>query len=267
MAEKNKLQQLDEEIEKTQNEYASRSFSYDPDSDEGYQEYARLVRENGKKAMEDTVGKASALTGGYANSYAVTAGQQVYGDYAAQAAAAQGTYRQMAKDEYDAKNQEILTRLNMLTQQKTDLWNDAALGAQYGDYSKYVDMGIFENQDTAKAALGATPSESQIAYAKDIFAKQGMKGLDSYIASLDVGNADSLIGDALDGFAELFEVTDDGGKNFGGGLNNNAKLTFDGKEYSVKKWHRILQDEYGFTADEAYQFLLEVQEKDVKGSE
>lgn len=31
--------------------------------------------------MEDTVGNASMLTGGYANSYAVTAGQQAYDSY------------------------------------------------------------------------------------------------------------------------------------------------------------------------------------------
>ena len=266
MAEEKKLEKLDKQIEETQNEYTSRSFSYDADSDKGYQEYARLMRENGRKAMEDTVGKASALTGGYANSYAATAGQQVYNDYAQQAAAAQGTYRQMAMDEYEAKNQEILNRLNVLKQQKTDLWNDAALGAQYGDYSKYIDMGVFEDEKAAKAALGATPNEAQIAYAKQIFAEQGMKGLDSYIASLDVGNADSLIDDALDGFADLFEVTYDGGNNHFDGLNNNAKLTFNGEEHTVKKWNRILQDKYGFTANEAHQFLLKAQEKNVKES-
>ena len=36
---------------------------------------------NGKKAMLDTIANATALTGGYANSYAVSAGNQSYNDY------------------------------------------------------------------------------------------------------------------------------------------------------------------------------------------
>ena len=127
--EKKKIDLLDEEIKKTQNEYMGRSFSYDSKSDAGYREYTRLMRENGKRAMEDTVGKASALTGGYANSYAVTAGQQVYDDYAKKAADAQATYRQLAREEYDAQNQDILNRLAMLNEKKSGLWDDAALRA------------------------------------------------------------------------------------------------------------------------------------------
>ena len=62
-------------LDKTQDAYVtSKEFSYDPNNDPLYQQYKQSYLNAGKKAMEDTVGNASALTGGYANSYAVTAG-------------------------------------------------------------------------------------------------------------------------------------------------------------------------------------------------
>lgn len=56
-------------------------FSYNLNADPLYEQYRELYTQNGKKAMMDTVGEASALTGGYSNSYAVTAGSQAYHEY------------------------------------------------------------------------------------------------------------------------------------------------------------------------------------------
>jgi len=56
-------------------------FSYDINGDALYAHYRDNYTRMGRQAMEDTVGKVSSLTGGYGNSYAQTAGQQVYGDY------------------------------------------------------------------------------------------------------------------------------------------------------------------------------------------
>ena len=47
-------------------------FSYDPDSDSLYQTAKANAIANGKVAMQDTIGQASALTGGYGNSYATS---------------------------------------------------------------------------------------------------------------------------------------------------------------------------------------------------
>ena len=56
-------------------------FSYDPDGDALYRQYRDKYVELGRDAMADTVGRASALTGGYSNSYAVGAGNQAYANY------------------------------------------------------------------------------------------------------------------------------------------------------------------------------------------
>lgn len=56
-------------------------FSYDPAQDAAYRSYAALYERQGKAAMADTLGKASALTGGYGSTYAQSAAQQAYGQY------------------------------------------------------------------------------------------------------------------------------------------------------------------------------------------
>ena len=53
-------------------------FSYDMVSDPMYQMYRQQYAQAGKQAMQDTMGRAAALTGGYGSSYAQTAGQQAY---------------------------------------------------------------------------------------------------------------------------------------------------------------------------------------------
>lgn len=54
-------------------------FSYDPETDSAFARYARMYQQKGRAAMEDTMGQAAALTGGYGSSYAENAGQQAYG--------------------------------------------------------------------------------------------------------------------------------------------------------------------------------------------
>lgn len=56
-------------------------FKYDINSDALYQQYADQYTQRGQLAMQDTMGQAAAMTGGYGNSYAVTAGNQAYQDY------------------------------------------------------------------------------------------------------------------------------------------------------------------------------------------
>ena len=74
--------------------YQNASFSYDPEADAAFQNYAKMMREQGSLAMKDTMGKAAAMTGGYGNSYAETAGQSMYNQYL-------GTIDAKAEDYYD----------------------------------------------------------------------------------------------------------------------------------------------------------------------
>lgn len=53
-------------------------FNYRLDGDALYRMYRDQAVRNGQRAMADTMGQAAALTGGYGNSYAQSAGQQAY---------------------------------------------------------------------------------------------------------------------------------------------------------------------------------------------
>ncbi|MBQ1280851.1 MAG: peptidoglycan-binding protein [Oscillospiraceae bacterium] len=59
----------------------SEPFSYDIEEDPLYAAYRAQYTRLGQTAMEDTLGRAAALTGGYGSSYAQTAAQQAYDGY------------------------------------------------------------------------------------------------------------------------------------------------------------------------------------------
>lgn len=64
------------------NAYLNRKdFSYDLNGDALYQQYKDRFISQGKMAMQDTMGQAAALTGGYGSSYAQSVGQQAYHGY------------------------------------------------------------------------------------------------------------------------------------------------------------------------------------------
>ena len=68
-------QQLDAAMDKILNR---EPFQYDLNGDALYRRYRDQAVTDGRMAMLDTMGQASAMTGGYASSYAQSAGQQSY---------------------------------------------------------------------------------------------------------------------------------------------------------------------------------------------
>ena len=69
---------LDSQLDKILNQ---KDFSYDFNADPLYQQYKDQYTKLGKQAMMDTTGQVAALSGGYGNSYAATAGSQAYQNY------------------------------------------------------------------------------------------------------------------------------------------------------------------------------------------
>ncbi len=116
------------QIESLVNEILSRDdFSYDMQSDPLYQQYRQLYAENGQKAMRDTVGQASALTGGYTNSYAVTAGNQAYAEYLDQLNDIALELRDRAYEMYSDEGDRLIEDVTLLR------------GLDGDDYDKYLD--------------------------------------------------------------------------------------------------------------------------------
>ena len=130
------------------------AFDYDPEEDESYQRYARLYAARGAAAMEDTLGKAAALTGGYASSYAQSAGQQAYNGYLQELAALVPELRQAALAEYQQEGKALQNQYSMLDAQEKadyDRWQEAR-----GDWQKQL--------EAAQAAYEDAGSQDQKLY-------------------------------------------------------------------------------------------------------
>lgn len=93
-------------------------FAYDPETDGVFAQYARLYRQKGRAAMEDTMGQAAALTGGYASSYAERTGQQAYDRYMQELMAMLPEFQERAQQAYDQQGQALRQRYDLLDGQE-----------------------------------------------------------------------------------------------------------------------------------------------------
>ena len=97
------------------NNYLNREkFEYDVDKDPLFQQALASAMNSGKTAMQDTIGQASALTGGYGSTYATSAGNQAYNSFIEDAYNNLPEYYQMALSAYEAEGQEMYNRVAML---------------------------------------------------------------------------------------------------------------------------------------------------------
>lgn len=87
-------------------------FSYDLNGDALYNQYKNQYMRQGKLAMLDTMGQASAMTGGYGSSYAETVGNQAYQGYLQQLNDVVPQLYQMAYDRYNQEGQDMYNRFN-----------------------------------------------------------------------------------------------------------------------------------------------------------
>lgn len=118
----------DEQLQAIYDQIVNRKdFTYDLNSDALYQQYKDQYAQMGQMAMMDTMGQASAMTGGYGNSYAQGVGQQAYQGYLQQLNDKVPELYGIALDQYNQEGQDLLNQYSMLG----DLAND--------EYAKYQD--------------------------------------------------------------------------------------------------------------------------------
>lgn len=104
-------------------------FTYDLNGDALYQQYKDQYMNLGKLAMQDTIGQASAMTGGYGNSYAATAGNQAYQGYLQKLNDVVPELYQMALNQYNQEGQDLKDNLAMY---------QSLYGTEYGEYRDKV---------------------------------------------------------------------------------------------------------------------------------
>ena len=137
-------------------------FEYDVDKDTLFQQALASAMGSGKSAMEDTIGQASALTGGYGSTYATSAANQAYNSYIEDAYNNLPEYYNLALQAYQAEGQEMYQQLDMLNAADAtewgrtfDAWQSNFANAQQiynQDYSLWQD-GINNAYNSANLQL------------------------------------------------------------------------------------------------------------------
>ena len=116
-----------------------KKFSYDMGTDPLYQQYREQYQRQGRLAMQDTMGQAAALTGGYGSTYGEQVGQQAY-----------NAYLQNLNDIVPQLQQQAYQRYQ---DEGTDLYNQYSLvkGREDTDYGRYRDTVSDYYSDLADA--------------------------------------------------------------------------------------------------------------------
>ena len=90
-------------------------FNYDMNGDALYQQYKDKYTAQAQLGMEDAIGMASAMTGGYGNSYAQSVGQQMYAKEMQNLNDVIPELYQMALDQYNREGQDLYDQLSTMT--------------------------------------------------------------------------------------------------------------------------------------------------------
>lgn len=111
--------QLNETLDKILNR---EKFSYDFNGDAFYQQYKDKFTQQARMASEDAVARASAMTGGYGNSYAATAGAQAFNEQMGQLNDIIPELYQMAYDKYAREGQDLKHAYSLLAAREAEAY-------------------------------------------------------------------------------------------------------------------------------------------------
>ncbi len=126
-------------------------FRYDVNADVLYQQYKDQYTALGKTAMRDAMGQASAMTGGYGNSWAATVGNHAYQNTLSELANVIPTLYEMAYGRYRDEGDALYDEYAMLSEREKQ------------EYDQYRDA-VSDWQDEAEALFSRYQSERDYDY-------------------------------------------------------------------------------------------------------
>lgn len=212
-----------------------KDFKFDVNNDALYKQMKENYANLGKLAMQDTIGQASAMTGGYGNSYAQSVGQQAYNAYMQKATDAIPDLYQMALNRYSLEGDKLAQNLSALSSDRNtsygeyqDAYNRAAnersyYGNEYNNlynlaYQAYRDK-VSDQQWAAQYALSKGKSGSSsskgsgssikpstiMEKAQEYKDKHDNEGLKNYLNGLVEDYEKGLAGITRDEAADYYE--------------------------------------------------------------
>lgn len=186
------------------------NFQYDVNGDALYQQYKDRYIYNGQRAMEDTMGQAAALTGGYGSSYAQNVGQQAYNQYMMGLNDVIPELYQLALDKYDRETANLQNRYSMyanLDAQDYSRWQDQQ-SRWYNQLDRLTDNARYEaEQDLSRYAFGYNSAYDQ--YEKAVEAANEDPKLEPIIVDGENNNGSVSPGN-IKTMQRLLGITEDG---------------------------------------------------------
>ena len=137
------------------------AFSYNANRDPLFQQYRNQYIRDGQRAMQDSVGASAALTGGYGNSWATTAGYQAYGEYLKALNDKLPEMEKRAREKYDAEGKTLRDDANLALSLDNreygwyrDAMNDWQFDAKLALEQNKFNLQVQKYQDALLSSLG-----------------------------------------------------------------------------------------------------------------
>jgi hypothetical protein len=228
--------QWDGELTELYNRIANRKpFSYDIGTDPVYQQYREQYQRQGRLAMQDTMGQAAALTGGYGSTYGEQVGQQAYNAYLQ-------NLNDIVPDLYNAA-------YNRYRDEGTDLYNQYGLLSDRENqaYSRYRDTvnDYYSDLSDARSAYDSAYSRDynqwsdQLSYWSQKAANENSAYLQQLAAQ---SRASGGSGGGSGGSSKSKETTTQSGKGYidntynKGGVGGVQSKTYDQLKRGMYEW-------------------------------
>ncbi|MGM9643000.1 MAG: peptidoglycan-binding protein [Eubacteriales bacterium] len=222
-------------------------FSYDVNEDALYQQYKDQYVQGGKMAMQDTMGQAAAMTGGYGNSYAATVGNQAYQNYLSQLNEVVPELYGMALDRYNMEGEEMYNQYGLLSDQEQqdysrymDNYNQWLSERNYatGRYDSERDYDYGQYSDERNFAYGKYADDKNYAYneyVQNIANQKWQAEYDETVTQNEIGNEQWATSrqDALDSAAKAYAREDAMTILANGGTPSDAQLEAAGMSKEV----------------------------------
>ena len=214
-------------------------FSFDLNGDALYQQYKDQYQKLGRAAMQDTVGQASGLTGGYGSTYAENAGQQAYNAYLDRLNSIVPDIYAQQRSAYDAQNSELYNQFSLAQQ----MYGNARTAQADADSKilTLLQMGVQPSAaDVAASGYSQDEIDKMYQYYKTAAAKAGSGGVSSKKATTGKVPADEY----------SFNEEE---------LNNLYSDYQDGNvsESELEDYVKDYANENGLSEDEVWQMLVE----------
>lgn len=228
--------QWDGELTELYNRIANRKpFSYDIGTDPVYQQYREQYQRQGRLAMQDTMGQAAALTGGYGSTYGEQVGQQAYNAYLQ-------NLNDIVPDLYNAA-------YNRYRDEGTDLYNQYGLLSDRENqaYNRYRDTvnDYYSDLSDARSAYDSAYSRDYNQWSDQLsyWAQKAANENSAYLQQLAAqSRASGGSGGGSGGSSKSKETTAQSGKGYidntynKGGVGGVQSKTYDQLKRGMYEW-------------------------------